>query len=406
MIILVFSMAAPVLATDHTLNPGDSIQENITNAVPGDTLILNPGIYKEHDITIDKNINIRANFSAGGKAANTIIDAKNAGRIFQSSGGYSLSIVNLTLRNAYSSGDGGAINSPTGGVITITSSRFFNCSAYRGGAIWSSWSLAITSTTFSDCRASGEGGAIHSQLGAGIFITSSRFFNCSWILSITSSTFSQCKATNGWGGAIESGGVFSTISSTKFSNCSADWGGAIDSFRSEVTISSSKFTNCSAYVAGGAIHATERMFTINTSTFSHCSARAEGGAIDAESDTGTIISSTFSNCSAEEENGGAMGITAATLTIISSAFSNCTAERYGGAIYYNSGTLTISSSTFSNCVADWGGAIMAYSGDKFTITSTKFSNCSAYWGGAINIDNISILTIEQVLVARSTQDIV
>lgn len=64
LIILVLAMAAPVSAyiiTVHTLNPGDSIQENITSANSGDTIILNPGTYSQNGITVSKSIIIMAN---------------------------------------------------------------------------------------------------------------------------------------------------------------------------------------------------------------------------------------------------------------------------------------------------------------------------------------------------------
>ena len=45
---------------------------------PVDTLILNPGTYYQHEISISKNIIIRANASRAGTAANTIIDAQTS----------------------------------------------------------------------------------------------------------------------------------------------------------------------------------------------------------------------------------------------------------------------------------------------------------------------------------------
>ena len=119
LIIALGTLVTPVMAADHTLNPGDSIQENITNAIPGDTIILNPGIYNEHDIILDKNITIRANISAGNSEAYTIIDAENAGRIFSNNGSHALTVENLTLMNGYVTEWGGAIASGNGS-ITIT----------------------------------------------------------------------------------------------------------------------------------------------------------------------------------------------------------------------------------------------------------------------------------------------
>jgi hypothetical protein len=230
LIILVLALAAPVSAAVHTLNPGDSIFENITDASDGDTIILNPGIYNQHDISIDKNIIIKANMSAGGSAADTIIDSESDGRIFSNYGAYSLAIDNLTLRNGHGiPGYGGAIYSK-GGTLTITSSFFSNCSAdIDGGAIFSDMAsiVTVTTSTFSNCSAS-NGGAIYS-------------YNAS-IVTVTSSTFSNCSASNG--GAIYSYSSTVTITTSTFSNCSASNGGAIYSdSASIVTIHFSRIYN-------------------------------------------------------------------------------------------------------------------------------------------------------------------
>ena len=70
-----------------TISPGVPHIINNTIAYSGDgtTIILNPGIYYEHDIVIGHNVTIRANTSPGGNAANTIIDGQSAGRIIDDS---------------------------------------------------------------------------------------------------------------------------------------------------------------------------------------------------------------------------------------------------------------------------------------------------------------------------------
>ena len=51
---------APVSAADITIYPGDSIQDAINYAHPGDTIILNPGRYPESGITVSKDITMAA----------------------------------------------------------------------------------------------------------------------------------------------------------------------------------------------------------------------------------------------------------------------------------------------------------------------------------------------------------
>ncbi|MCK9581054.1 MAG: hypothetical protein M0Q92_11510, partial [Methanoregula sp.] len=163
LLIFALVLVAPAGAAVHTLNPGDSIEQNITGAAPGDTLILNPGVYSENGITVDRNIRIQANTSYSGNAANTILDGGNA-RIMLVDSGSALTIDNLTLRNGNAGGvNGGAIYN-SAGTLTITSSTFFNCSATtHGGAIYNfAGTLTITSSTFSNCSAT-YGGAIYNS---------------------------------------------------------------------------------------------------------------------------------------------------------------------------------------------------------------------------------------------------
>ena len=137
LIMLVPALAMPVsanLITIHTLNPGDSIQQNITSALDGDTIILNPGTYNEHNIIIDQNVKIRANTTSGGTAANTVIDAQNLGRIFNVTSGVTVTFDNLTLLNG-AADNGGAIyvsgSSPT--TIFFNSSVIHACAASMNG---------------------------------------------------------------------------------------------------------------------------------------------------------------------------------------------------------------------------------------------------------------------------------
>src|SRR5512137_1416318 len=131
LIILVLALAAPATAAVWTISPGDSIQTAINSAGDWDTIILNPGTYNQNGITVSKNITIRANTSAGGTAADTVIDGGLTAGIFTVSY-VTFAIDNLTLKDGMAT-EGGAIDS--NGPLTISSSTFENCSAPYGGAI-------------------------------------------------------------------------------------------------------------------------------------------------------------------------------------------------------------------------------------------------------------------------------
>jgi predicted outer membrane repeat protein len=242
---LVYSIILLQNTSVHTLDPGDSIQQNITDAARGDTIILNPGTYYERDIMISKNITIRANASCGGTAANTIIDAALGGRIFDNSAGKSLTVDNLTLRNGYTQGyypadRGGAIISDTGSLTILFSVITNSSSGNFGGAVSSdTGTLEIISSLFSNNSAASSGGALYTSRGN---------------TSIRGSTFSNC-TSGGGGGAIDSDRGEVTIISSTFSDCSAAvFGGAIFSFYDNLTIRFSRIVRCNTPDAIESIH--------------------------------------------------------------------------------------------------------------------------------------------------------
>jgi hypothetical protein len=235
---MLLAIAGPVSATDWTLTTADNIQNNITLASDGDTLILNPGTYTQNGITVTKSLTIRANTSYSGTAANTIIDGSN-NQIITVNGGVTLTIDNLTLENGEVTGAGGAIIN--GGTLTVTSSTFTGCRARfaggwggTGGAIYNAGTITgITTTSFTGCTAI-YGGAIYNDGGT--------------ITSITTTSFTDCTA-NGWGNAIYNAGTITSLTFSTFNGCSASGRHAI-------------------YNDGGTITAPDNWWGTNTPDFS------------------------------------------------------------------------------------------------------------------------------------------
>jgi uncharacterized protein YjbI with pentapeptide repeats len=433
-------LTIPEPTVSASIGPADSIQAAVSAAADGDTIWLGPGVYHEHDIVIDRNITIRANTSIGGNRDNTIIDAEQAGRIFNVTGPFTFAIDNLALRNGSVSSvdplvraEGGAILARVPeSTLIITSSAFSDCQATTlapsvygaGGAIAAYGALSITGSSFTDCSATGtggrgSGGAVYSEHYFGAVIASSAFTRCSvtgnqgiggavynaW--SITSSTFEDCSAsgTNTIGGAVTSA---ENIAGCTFINCSVTGtgiagGGAV---ALGFVITGSRFTGCSASgsynVGGGAIWGSER---ITGSVFSSCSVTASdspgfGGAVSpawAGASAPDIDHSAFTDCSVTSGGSAAGGAVAGFTTISSSSFTRCSAtgvdEIVGGAVYYGD---TIADSAFTDCSASgWtvaaGGAACVFG----NITGSSFTRCSATGseqaegGAAYNGGNIS-----------------
>ena len=288
------------------IGPSDPFQAAVDAAADGETIWLGPGTYFVHDIVIAKNLTIRSNASAGGSRANTILDAQEAGRIFNVTGAYRFALSDLTLQNG-TAGWGGAIFAGAGSSLDATSVSFSDFSATgminpstptttvsSGGAVFSYGDVAIMTSSFAGCSATSGNSDVTGALGGAISAVTT---------TITSSSFTGCYATvtgSGIMGVASGGAVFSdttSVSSSTFTDCSATvtgnrdqgiaYGGAI--YSDTTSFSSSSFTDCSATV------------TVNGDL-----GIAYGGAI--RSTTTSVSLSTFTGCSASVPSSGLMGV--------------------------------------------------------------------------------------------------
>ena len=138
----------------------------------------------------------------------------------------SLTIDNLTMKNGFSPGDGGAIVNRSG-ELTVRNSNFSQNAADHGGAIHHTGKLlSIENSIFSSNSATTAGGAIDSE---GAFPST---------YTISRSTFNN-NSTTSWGGAINMAGNLMTasISNNTFSANSARWAGALYTHAWSSTIS-------------------------------------------------------------------------------------------------------------------------------------------------------------------------
>jgi len=346
------ALADPVVTIDNS--SATAIADNLSKVDDGGTLILRPGVYREHDLTIPGTITIRADTASGGSAADTIIDAQGSGRIFNvTSDTGSLAVGNLALKNGAVTGEnGGAVNAQ--GDVTITSSTIANCSADNGGAVSTQGNLTVTDSTLSGCSSGNSGGAIFSGYNT----------------TLISSRITDCSAQYG-GGIFAAGWVI--LSSSEISNCTAQSGGAVSAGSGGVIMESSVISGCSAQY-GGAIGTDGDVTLTGSSTITNCSASKNGGAINAGGVV-TVTSSSITNCSAMGNGGAILAYNNYDVTVTSSTIANCSAA-YGGAVFYGGphmlpfGSCTIS---FSRLVNDssQGYAINT----TFPITATK-----NWWG--------------------------
>ncbi len=130
--------------------------------------------------------------------------------------GASVQVVNTEFSNCKVGMYGGAIYMKGEGNLSVSDSKFFNCSAENGGGAISSENshLSITNTEFNECKAPGSGdggGAVRMQSGT---------------MTLTDSYIYDCYANNKGGGICVYAATI-TVENTRFHSnlVGTDWGG-------------------------------------------------------------------------------------------------------------------------------------------------------------------------------------
>ena len=184
--------------------PKNTIPNAINTVAVNGTIHIEPGTYKENNITIYKNMNI-----IGGSPANTIINGTNKNTIFTIYPGVNVTISNLTLTLGKNSFGGAIVN--MGKLTLVNSILNHNTATTMGGAVWNDGTMSMSNSTLSYNTANGDGGAI---------LNSAK-------LTILTSTLSHNTVTiNNGGGAVFNYGTL-TITSSALTNNNATYGGAI-----------------------------------------------------------------------------------------------------------------------------------------------------------------------------------
>ena len=236
-----------------------------------------------------------------------ILDGGGSERIITVAASGTLTLVNLTMQNGFTSGGGGAILSNGGAINIIGSSILGNEADNDGGAINTSGELTILATNFAGNTAGRDGGAIYQG-------SSHRD------MQISLSVFNGNKAANS-GGALHIRTDNAQISDTIFNGNiltddnagnNPDGGGAIYMHQSELSLERSVFNgNLSFDGPGGAIATSlSTELTISDSSFNgniagDLGTAHRGGAIY-NMETLNIRGATFLNNLSASGDGGAI----------------------------------------------------------------------------------------------------
>jgi len=339
-------------------NAFNTIQEGITGVNNNGTVFLAAGNYNG---TGNKDIDVSKSFTLQGAGKeNTIIDAENTNNILDIYDG-TITIKDLTIKNGYEEGWGGAIGNV--GTLTIINCNFENNRATDdGGAICNIGTLEVKNSNFSNNNALNSGGAIYN---GEIYL----FPGQHGTLTVSNCVFTDNHA--GAGGAVFNQGFASIKDSEFIINYATNlMGGAIYNSGTMDIINSIFDANYAHDGLGGAVHnSNSGILNVEKSTFQNNYAHSNMGAGGAILNwgTATIIGSTFKNNAAyiggAIYSGGTLKVTDSTIDGNEAVQRN--EQRLGGGIYLAGGSFEIISNHILNNIGS--GIYMASFANTFSI---------------------------------------
>lgn len=151
-------------------DPYQTIQYAISQVSSSRNIIyIKSGKYEEHDLEINKDLNIVA-------IGEVEIDAGKNGRIFIVNDGINLAVRDMALLNGQSDGDGGAIYLGNAN-LTLNNVSIKDSSANNGGALYLLGEIYIVDCEFRNNTALNDGGAVYMANNLENIVLSSGFFN-------------------------------------------------------------------------------------------------------------------------------------------------------------------------------------------------------------------------------------
>lgn len=365
-------------ALDAALSGGGSVSFNCGGA---------------HTIPLSSEKTITANTTINGGGQITLSGGGGT-RLFNVQNGATLTLQAITLRDGYSSSDGGAIYVERLGTAVLTDAFIHDSVAANGGAIalngWGSGdpggTLTVSGGGFSGNQSTNAAISGGGNGGGALYISGGS------TATVDGASFTDNRSVNG--GAVHILGSNLTVTSSTFSGNVADnsagggGGGAIyvdgtKGFNGTISVQTSQFSGNHTNQLGGAIFSFPEgngQTIIEQSTFSgnYAVGQGQGGALYHQSATGngalTITASTFSGNWAHGQNGrasqgGALWLLDAPVTITNSTFvgNDATTQEalaaddwrrgFGGAIRTSSATTIVNSTLANNSAGFVGGAI-------------------------------------------------
>ncbi|RQW80770.1 MAG: hypothetical protein EHM14_03540 [Methanothrix sp.] len=145
---------APILS-----NHGSLIRDVVTTAKSGDSLIVDPGLYREQTITINKDLTI----SGSSTTNRPVVDGMNLNPLFFIDTGVHATINNLVIQKGLAPSYGGAITNQ--GTMVLTNCRLTNNLGATGGAIYNKGTATLDGVEIdhNSVSSNGFGGGIYND---------------------------------------------------------------------------------------------------------------------------------------------------------------------------------------------------------------------------------------------------
>jgi hypothetical protein len=353
-----------------------TIQDALNGCLPGDTIIVSPGIYYENLLwPYMQGISLISEMGA----ASTIIDGGSISSVvvIASAVDSSTIIRGFTLRNGGNS-DGGGINcifsSPTLENLIVSGNSAVN----GGGILFDTYSNPILrNSTLTNNNATIAGGGI-----------------CCWNSSPRLENVTIESNTADYGGGIHCYTSSITLTNVLDSGNTANFvAGILCQDNSNSTVINSRVVhNISLGAVGGICCYGNSSLYLNDVTigWNIANTGTSGGIDIVEESVANIINCTIIENSASNQGGGLFAYSSNIQIEASSFINNSTTGWAGGGIFAANSELQIDQCTFNNNnVNGIGGAIFLNCGDttgntyQSNITNTVFTNNTGVAGGGI-----------------------
>jgi predicted outer membrane repeat protein len=292
--------------------------------------------------------------------------------------------------------------------VSIAYSYFDDNSAQIGGAIFSQMgaNITISSCTFVYNGATGCGKQGCSVIFIRSFISSTCnldhchggaiFVDTGSTLIVTNSTFMNNTADSSGGAVVLSQGrLFDVNNVFRYNSVPISRkGGAMSAYdRSKLTMDGSYYEQNEAY-EGAVIYLHLRCsITVNSAIFNSNKVMRRGGVMHAESSSIAVNNSSFYTNRAKGLGGVVYAVSDVSIAINSSYFANNSAS--GGAIVHaRLSSITVVNSSFDHNHVGRDGGSISTSSSNIIVRDSSFNNNQASNGGVLHVTSNSIITLE------------